>query len=54
LGDVSTVRAPDPQWALYQLTQWAELNGVRLEDIEVGHRNLEDMFLELTKEEVPK
>jgi ABC-2 type transport system ATP-binding protein len=54
LGDVSTVRAPDPQWALYQLTQWAELNGVRLEDIEVGHRNLEDMFLELTREEVPK
>jgi ABC-2 type transport system ATP-binding protein len=39
-----------PQHALYQLTGWAERDGVTLTDLEVARPTLDDVFLELTKD----
>ena len=51
-GDLVTIRAADPQAALYRLTSWATHEGVHLAGLEVIRPSLEDMFLELTTREV--
>jgi ABC-2 type transport system ATP-binding protein len=50
VGDVVTIRTPDPQPVLYRLTTWAEPTGRHLDGLEVARPTLEDMFLELTTE----
>jgi ABC-2 type transport system ATP-binding protein len=49
-GDLLSFRTDDAQRALYELTGWAEREGVRLEALEVQRPTLEDVFLELTAE----
>jgi ABC-2 type transport system ATP-binding protein len=51
-GDLVTIRAADPQAALYRLTSWATHEGVHLAGLEVTRPSLEEMFLELTAKEV--
>ena len=51
-GDLVTIRAADPQPALYRLTSWAAHEGVHLAGLEVTRPTLEEMFLELTAKEV--
>ncbi len=51
-GDLVTIRAADPQTALYRLTSWAEHEGVHLPGLEAIRPTLEEMFLELTAQEV--
>jgi ABC-2 type transport system ATP-binding protein len=40
----------EPQHVLYQLTGWAERDGVTLVDLEVTRPTLDDVFLELTQD----
>jgi ABC-2 type transport system ATP-binding protein len=47
-GGVISVKAASAQRALYQLTSWAEHEGVALAVLEARRPGLEDVFLELT------
>jgi ABC-2 type transport system ATP-binding protein len=47
-GGVVSLRASNPQWTLYELTSWAEREGVELVDLQANRPGLEDVFLELT------
>jgi ABC-2 type transport system ATP-binding protein len=50
-GDTATIRAVEPQQALYRLTSWAEHERIQLRGLEVSRPTLEEMFLELTANE---
>jgi ABC-2 type transport system ATP-binding protein len=50
-GRQVVIETDDPQGDLYQLLGLAEEHGARLEDLEVRRPSLEDIFLELTREE---
>jgi ABC-2 type transport system ATP-binding protein len=50
-GDVATVRVDNLQRPLYRLTGWAEERGITLDGLEAVHPTLEDIFLELTRED---
>jgi ABC-2 type transport system ATP-binding protein len=50
-GDQVEVQTPDPQRDLYRLLALAEERGAELRELEVRRPNLEDVFLELTREE---
>ncbi len=45
------LRTPDPAGALYRLTGWAREHGVELLDLRVGRPSLEDVYLDLIREE---
>jgi hypothetical protein len=47
-GGVVSLRASKPQRTLYELTSWAEREGVELVDLQANRPGLEDVFLELT------
>jgi hypothetical protein len=47
-GGLVTVRSNDGQRTLYELTSWAEREGVELIGLEARRPQLEDAFLELT------
>ncbi|HET8566751.1 MAG TPA: ABC transporter ATP-binding protein [Solirubrobacterales bacterium] len=49
-GDQVEVQSQDPQRDLYRLLALAEERGAQLRDLEVRRPNLEDVFLELTRE----
>ena len=49
-GDEIVLRSDTAQHTLYQLTSWAEQNGVELKGLEVTRPTLDDVFLELTGE----
>jgi ABC-2 type transport system ATP-binding protein len=49
-GDQVEVQTPDPQRDLYRLLALAEERGAELRELEVRRPNLEDVFLELTRE----
>jgi ABC-2 type transport system ATP-binding protein len=49
-GDQIEVRSQDPQRDLYRLLALAEQRGAELRDLEVRRPNLEDVFLELTRD----
>ncbi len=51
-GELVTIRVADPQPVLYRLTSWAVHEGVHLSGLEVTRPTLEEMFLELTTQEV--
>jgi ABC-2 type transport system ATP-binding protein len=51
-GELVIIRAADPQPVLYRLTSWAVHEGVHLSGLEVTRPTLEEMFLELTAQEV--
>jgi ABC-2 type transport system ATP-binding protein len=51
VGDEVEVQTGDPQRDLYRLLSLAEERGAELRDLEVRRPNLEDVFLELTREE---
>ena len=44
------IRTDDPVKTLNELTGWAITKGVTLENLEVAHPTLEDVYLELTRE----
>jgi len=50
-GNEVSFRTGNPQRALYQLTSWAERSGVELAALDVRRPSLEDVFLELTRED---
>ncbi len=50
-GDQVEVQTEDPQADLYRLLSLAEQRGAKLEDLEVRRPSLEDIFIELTREE---
>jgi ABC-2 type transport system ATP-binding protein len=47
-GDVVAIRSERPQHTLYELTSWAEREGIGLIGLEVSQPRLEDVYLELT------
>lgn len=47
-GGVVALRSDDGQPTLYELTSWAEREGVGLIGLEASRPRLEDAFLELT------
>jgi ABC-type multidrug transport system ATPase subunit len=47
-GGVASLRAKNPQRALYELTSWAERERVELIGLEATRPTLEDIFLEST------
>ena len=47
-GGVVSLRARNPQRTLYELTSWAEREGVELIGLEANRPGLEEVFLELT------
>ena len=49
-GEQVEVQTPDPQRDLYRLLTLAEERGAELRELEVRRPNLEDVFLELTRE----
>ena len=49
-GGVVSLRASNPQRTLYELTSWAEREGIELVDLQASRPGLEDVFLELTAE----
>jgi ABC-2 type transport system ATP-binding protein len=49
-GQVTLHGDAAPQHVLYQLTAWAERDGVALVDLEVTRPTLDDVFLELTRD----
>jgi ABC-2 type transport system ATP-binding protein len=49
-GNRVSFRTDDAQRSLYELTGWAEREGVRLEALQVQRPSLEDVFLELTSD----
>jgi len=51
-GELAIIRVADPQPVLYRLTSWAVHEGIHLSGLEVIRPTLEEMFLELTAEEV--
>ena len=50
VGDQVEIQTPEPQRDLYQLLALAEQRGAELRELEVRRPNLEDVFLELTRE----
>lgn len=50
-GAMLSVEVDDAQRALYRLTSWAEQESLQLQGLEVHKPSLEDVFLELTREE---
>jgi ABC-2 type transport system ATP-binding protein len=50
-GVIATVTTDRPQRELYRLTRWAEERAVELGDLTVQRPTLEDVFLELTRED---
>ncbi len=52
-GNQVTVETENPQSDLYGLLSLAEKRGAALEELEVRRPSLEDIFLELTREEQP-
>jgi ABC-2 type transport system ATP-binding protein len=50
-GDDVTVRAADPTRTLHGLTGWALEKGARLERLTVERASLEDVYLDLTREQ---
>jgi ABC-2 type transport system ATP-binding protein len=50
-GNEISFTSPDPQRALARLLAWAEREGVPLEGLDVHRPSLEDVFLELTREQ---
>jgi ABC-2 type transport system ATP-binding protein len=48
-GREVTIRTEDAQRTLYELTTWAEREGVALADLTAARPTLEDTFLELTR-----
>ena len=50
-GNEVSIETEDPQADLYRLLALAEERGAELEDLEVRRPSLEDIFLELTREE---
>ncbi|HET7591216.1 MAG TPA: ABC transporter ATP-binding protein [Solirubrobacterales bacterium] len=50
-GEQVEVQTPDPQRDLYRLLALAEQRGAELRELEVRRPNLEDVFLELTREQ---
>jgi ABC-2 type transport system ATP-binding protein len=50
-GDEVEIQTPDPQRDLYRLLALAEERGAELRELEVRRPNLEDVFLELTRED---
>ena len=50
-GVMATVETDLPQRELYRLTRWAEERSVELFDPTVQRPSLEDVFLELTRED---
>jgi ABC-2 type transport system ATP-binding protein len=52
-GNELSFKTDRPQHALYKLTAWAEEAGVELGALDVRRPSLEDVFLELTREEGP-
>jgi ABC-2 type transport system ATP-binding protein len=49
-GDAVQIRSERPQRTLYQLTSWAERDGVALIGLEATRPRLEDVYLELTED----
>jgi ABC-2 type transport system ATP-binding protein len=47
-GGLISLRATNPQRTLYQLTSWAEREGIQLVGLQAERPGLEDVFLELT------
>ena len=45
------VRTEEPTWVLHELTSWAVARGRRLEGLEVHRPSLEEVYLELTRED---
>jgi ABC-2 type transport system ATP-binding protein len=52
-GGTAGFRTEDVQRDLYRLLGWAERRGVELEALEATRPSLEDVFLEVTREETP-
>jgi ABC-2 type transport system ATP-binding protein len=50
-GEEAEIQTPDPQRDLYRLLALAEERGAELRELEVRRPNLEDVFLELTRED---
>jgi ABC-2 type transport system ATP-binding protein len=50
-GNVVMITSDRPQRELYRLTRWAEEAGIELGDLTVQRPTLEDIFLELTRED---
>jgi len=50
-GNQVTIETPEPQSDLYELLNLARERGVTLDELEVRRPNLEDIFLDLTREE---
>jgi ABC-2 type transport system ATP-binding protein len=50
-GDEVEIQTPDPQRDLYRLLALADQRGAELRELEVRRPNLEDIFLELTRED---
>jgi ABC-2 type transport system ATP-binding protein len=50
-GNGVEIESAEPQADLYRLLSLAEERGAKLEDLEVRRPNLEDIFLDLTREE---
>ena len=53
LGRSVEITTTDPVRTLNALTQWALQNNVELDGLSVNQASLEDVYLELTDEEVP-
>ncbi len=51
-GNQATIASTDPQRDLYRLLAWAESEGITLPDLEVRRPSLEDVFLEVTSNEM--
>ena len=50
-GNEVSFTSPDPQRALARLLAWAEREGVALDGLDVHRPSLEDVFLELTRDQ---
>ncbi len=50
VGDQVEIQTPEPQRDLYRLLTLADQRGAELRELEVRRPNLEDVFLELTRE----
>jgi ABC-2 type transport system ATP-binding protein len=50
-GDEVEIQTPDPQRDLYRLLALADQRGAELRELEVRRPNLEDVFLDLTRED---
>ncbi|HSS32816.1 MAG TPA: ABC transporter ATP-binding protein [Solirubrobacterales bacterium] len=53
-GNGVEIETAEPQADLYRLLDLAKRRGAKLEDLEVRRPNLEDIFLDLTREEPPR